>query len=132
MSLVYYDIAVQVLSKCSDEVRNEILGLRLYPIVEAKCREHAPKVTGMLLEMEVSELLYLLGSPVDLNEKIKEALKLLEGDDEVLPTCGLTVSLYSHDGECVPSKEKCEYCYKYWCGKCGNGLSNYLVKCCDD
>ena len=44
--------------------------------------------------------------------------------------CGLTASTYYHDGECVPSEEKCQYCYKYWCGKCGNGVSNYLVKCC--
>jgi hypothetical protein len=44
--------------------------------------------------------------------------------------CTLTPSKYYHEGECVPSKEKCQYCYKYWCGKCGNGISNYLVKCC--
>ena len=44
--------------------------------------------------------------------------------------CGLTVSTYDHMGECVPSKEKCELCYKYWCGKCGNGVSNYMIKCC--
>jgi hypothetical protein len=44
--------------------------------------------------------------------------------------CTLTPSTYDHVGECVPSKEKCQYCYKYWCGKCGNGVSNYLVKCC--
>ena len=44
--------------------------------------------------------------------------------------CTLTPSTYDHAGECVPSKEKCQLCYKYWCGKCGNGLSNYLVKCC--
>jgi hypothetical protein len=45
-------------------------------------------------------------------------------------TCTLTPSTYYHEGECVPSKEKCQYCYKYWCGKCGKGLSNYMVKCC--
>jgi hypothetical protein len=46
--------------------------------------------------------------------------------------CGLTPSTYYHEGECVPSKEKCEYCYKYWCGKCGNGVFSYLDKCCWD
>lgn len=44
--------------------------------------------------------------------------------------CTLTPSTYDHAGECVPSKEKCQYCYKYWCGKCGCGVSNYLSKCC--
>ena len=47
-----------------------------------------------------------------------------------LKSCTLTPSTYDHAGECVPSKEKCELCYKYWCGKCGNGVSNYMVKCC--
>ena len=50
-------------------------------------------------------------------------------DDEI--KCTLTPSTYDHAGDCVPSKEKCEYCYKYWCAKCGNGVSNYLVRCCD-
>lgn len=45
--------------------------------------------------------------------------------------CGLTPSTYYHEGKCIPSEEKCQYCYKYWCGKCGNGVSNYLVKCCN-
>ena len=50
-------------------------------------------------------------------------------DDEI--KCTLTPSKYDHAGECVPSKEKCEYCHKYWCAKCGNGVSNYLVRCCE-
>jgi hypothetical protein len=54
----------------------------------------------------------------------------LYSDDEEIQKCTLTPSTYDHAGDCVPSKEKCEFCYKYWCGKCGNGLSNYLVKCC--
>ena len=44
--------------------------------------------------------------------------------------CTLKPSTNDHVGECVPSKEKCEFCYKYWCGKCGNGLPNYMSKCC--
>jgi hypothetical protein len=46
--------------------------------------------------------------------------------------CGLTPSTYYHEGDCVPSKERCQYCYKYWCGKCGNGIFSYLDKCCWD
>jgi len=55
-----------------------------------------------------------------------------EEDGKSQPKCGLTVSTNYHMGECVPSKEKCELCYKYWCGKCGNGVSNYMVKCCNN
>jgi hypothetical protein len=51
-------------------------------------------------------------------------------DENCSLKCTLTPSTYDHSGECMPSKEKCQLCYKYWCGKCGNGLSNYLVKCC--
>jgi hypothetical protein len=53
-----------------------------------------------------------------------------EDENCEINSCTLTPSTYYHEGECVPSKEKCEYCYKYWCGKCGNGVSNYLVRCC--
>lgn len=53
-----------------------------------------------------------------------------EDENCEINSCTLTPSTYDHAGECVPSKEKCEYCYKYWCGKCGNGVSNYLVRCC--
>jgi hypothetical protein len=51
-------------------------------------------------------------------------------DEKCNLKCTLTPSKYDHEGECVPSKEKCQSCYKYWCGKCGNGISNYMVKCC--
>ena len=39
---------------------------------------------------------------------------------------------YWHEGECFPSEWKCLYCYKYWCGKCGNGVSSYLSGCCSN
>ena len=51
-------------------------------------------------------------------------------DEDEIQTCTLKPSTYDHTGECVPSKEKCEFCYKYWCGKCGNGVPNYMSKCC--
>lgn len=53
-----------------------------------------------------------------------------EDEKREINACTLTPSTYYHDGECTPSEEKCEFCYKYWCGKCGNGLYNYLDKCC--
>ena len=56
--------------------------------------------------------------------------KELNDSENTGEKCTLTPSTYDHAGDCVPSKEKCEFCYKYWCGKCGNGVSNYLVKCC--
>lgn len=67
----------QALANASEEERTNMIGERLYPLVAAQYPEHASKITGMLLEMEVSDLLHFLESPVALNEKINEALQVL-------------------------------------------------------
>lgn len=66
---------------------------------------------------------------LSLKEEMDEEMDDKEGKCTPM-VCTLTPSTYEHEGECVPSKEKCQHCYKYWCGKCGNGLSSYLSKCC--
>jgi polyadenylate-binding protein len=49
----------------------------MYPTVVAQCPQYASKITGMLLEMEVSDLLYLLGYGDELDRKINEAFQVL-------------------------------------------------------
>jgi polyadenylate-binding protein len=49
----------------------------MYPTVVVQCPQYASKITAMLLEMEVSDLLYLLGSDIAFNEKINEAFQVL-------------------------------------------------------
>jgi len=57
----------------------QILGERLYPLIcEFSPAENAGKVTGMLLEMDNSELLSLLDSPDALKSKVTEALDVLD------------------------------------------------------
>lgn len=54
-----------------------MLGENLYPLVEQLEPEAAAKVTGMLLEMDQTEVLHLLESPEALKAKVAEAMEVL-------------------------------------------------------
>lgn len=54
-----------------------MLGEQLYPLVERIERETAGKVTGMLLEMDQTEVLHLIESPDALKKKVAEAMEVL-------------------------------------------------------
>ncbi|WZZ03088.1 hypothetical protein YC2023_089009 [Brassica napus] len=54
-----------------------MLGENLYPLVEQLEAESAAKVTGMLLEMDQTEVLHLLESPEALKAKVAEAMDVL-------------------------------------------------------
>ena len=54
-----------------------MLGENLYPLVEQLEAEAAAKVTGMLLEMDQTEVLHLLESPEALKAKVAEAMEVL-------------------------------------------------------
>lgn len=54
-----------------------MLGENLYPLVEQLEPEMAAKVTGMLLEMDQTEVLHLLESPEALRAKVREAIGVL-------------------------------------------------------
>ncbi|KAL0412571.1 UNVERIFIED_CONTAM: Polyadenylate-binding protein 8 [Sesamum radiatum] len=55
-----------------------MLGESLYPLVEQLEPEMAAKVTGMLLEMDQTEVLHLLESPESLRAKVEEAMEVLK------------------------------------------------------
>ncbi|NXL02497.1 EPAB protein, partial [Mesembrinibis cayennensis] len=60
------------------EQKQMIAGERLYPLIHAMHPSLAGKITGMLLEIDNSELLLLLESPDSLHSKMEEAVAVLQ------------------------------------------------------
>lgn len=81
-------LTLSALASASPEMQKNMIGERLYPLIHQSQPDLAGKITGMLLEMDNSELLHLLESPEALNAKITEALQVLEAHNsaEVTPT----------------------------------------------
>uniref|UniRef100_A0A7S1IQE0 Polyadenylate-binding protein n=1 Tax=Eutreptiella gymnastica TaxID=73025 RepID=A0A7S1IQE0_9EUGL len=69
------------LANMSPEQQKNALGERLFAAISAIQPEYAAKITGMLLEMDVTETLNLLESPDVLNSKIGEALAVLQAHE---------------------------------------------------
>merc|ERR1711968_45662 len=65
-------------AKLDPQAQKNFIGERLYPNILVHQPELAGKITGMLLEMDNSELLHLLESPDALLAKIDEALQVLK------------------------------------------------------
>lgn len=63
------------------EQRNAI-GERLFHLIQQSRGELAGKITGMLLEMELAELISLLETPAELEAKVKEAYDVLQQSEE--------------------------------------------------
>jgi len=72
---------VKVLAAMPEANRKDFIGGKLYPLVAEQQPEKAPKITGMLLEMDNTEIIELLDSPQALSEKIMEALQVLHDSE---------------------------------------------------
>lgn len=71
-------LTAAALASATPERQKNMIGERLYPLIHDSQPELAGKITGMLLEMDNSELIHLLESPDALRSKISEALQVLE------------------------------------------------------
>lgn len=71
-------LTAAALASATPERQKNMIGERLYPLIHDSEPELAGKITGMLLEMDNSELIHLLESPDALRSKISEALQVLE------------------------------------------------------
>ncbi|KAJ6804023.1 polyadenylate-binding protein 2-like [Iris pallida] len=88
------------LANASPEQQRTMLGESLYPLVDQLEHESAAKVTGMLLEMDQTEVLHLLESPEALKAKVAEAMDVLRHVQPGTPTDQLA-SLSLNDGGIV-------------------------------
>lgn len=71
-------LSVATLAAATPAQAKQMLGERLYGLIAPSQPQLAGKVTGMLLELDNTEILHLIESPEALNGKISEALQALE------------------------------------------------------
>ncbi|KAK4777585.1 hypothetical protein SAY87_017772 [Trapa incisa] len=65
------------LANATPDQQRMMLGESLYPLVEQLEPHSAAKITGMLLEMDQTEVLHLIESPEALKTKVTEAMEVL-------------------------------------------------------
>lgn len=73
---------VQELAQASETQKKQMIGEQLFPLIKSRQPELAGKITGMLLEMDNSELIHLLESASALDEKVNEALEVLNSSTD--------------------------------------------------
>lgn len=71
-------LIASLLANATPQEQKQILGERLYPLIERMYPQLAGKITGMLLEIENSELLHMLEDSDALKAKVEEAVAVLQ------------------------------------------------------
>ena len=71
-------LTASTLAAATPEVQKQMLGERLYPLITGQEPEYAGKITGMLLEMDNTELLHLVEDNESLRQKVQEAMDVLK------------------------------------------------------
>uniref|UniRef100_A0A914ECD2 Polyadenylate-binding protein n=1 Tax=Acrobeloides nanus TaxID=290746 RepID=A0A914ECD2_9BILA len=76
----------QTLSQATPNEQKQIIGEKLYNLVKQICpAEDIGKITGMLLEMEIGELLHMLDDESYVKAKTMEAVDVLHGAEKLQP-----------------------------------------------
>lgn len=74
------ELSASLLADATPAEQKQLLGERLYSAVERTHPQLAGKITGMLLEIDNSELLHMLDDTKSLTEKVREAVDILRID----------------------------------------------------
>lgn len=75
-------LTATMLAAAQPQEQKQMLGERLYPLIDATHPELASKITGMLLEIDNSELLHMLDSRESLSAKVDEAVAVLQAHQQ--------------------------------------------------
>ncbi|XP_059159232.1 polyadenylate-binding protein 4-like isoform X2 [Physella acuta] len=71
-------LTASMLAAAPPQEQKQMLGERLFPLIQRMYPELAGKITGMLLEIDNSELLHMLESQESLKLKVEEAVAVLQ------------------------------------------------------
>uniref|UniRef100_A0A8C7H9A3 Polyadenylate-binding protein n=1 Tax=Oncorhynchus kisutch TaxID=8019 RepID=A0A8C7H9A3_ONCKI len=71
-------LTASVLAAAPPQEQKQMLGERLFPLIQPMHPSLAGKITGMLLEIDNSELLHMLESNESLRSKVEEAVAVLQ------------------------------------------------------
>uniref|UniRef100_A0A8C6LWP9 Polyadenylate-binding protein n=1 Tax=Nothobranchius furzeri TaxID=105023 RepID=A0A8C6LWP9_NOTFU len=71
-------LTASMLASAPLQEQKQMLGERLFPLIQNMHPSLAGKITGMLLEIDNSELLHMLESPESLRSKVDEAVAVLQ------------------------------------------------------
>nr|KAF6444710.1 poly(A) binding protein cytoplasmic 4 [Molossus molossus] len=73
-------LTASMLAAAPPQEQKQMLGERLFPLIQTMHSNLAGKITGMLLEIDNSELLHMLESPESLRSKVNRVVSATEAD----------------------------------------------------
>merc|ERR1719463_212874 len=71
-------LTASMLAQAPPNEQKQMLGERLFPLIQSMHPELAGKITGMLLEIDNSELVHMLEHQESLKGKVEEAVAVLQ------------------------------------------------------
>jgi len=71
-------LTTSMLAEANPQEQKQMLGERLFPCIHGLYPDLAGKITGMLLEIDNSELLHMLEHQESLRAKVEEAVAVLQ------------------------------------------------------